>query len=226
MKRAIFMMVACACTTPRTTVEIAAPLASATVVPVYDEVAVPRGAKRVAASADGPWAADFAPSKSFATVDVPDARRVLLTWRVGKSRVERRTDPDEDDDYPADRTASIELVVRARNETRVISFGSLCGNVEPTELSWCAKTREPFAATFSIGLAQGDDQMAIVRDGRTLHVLHRETSDGSCEEVKQGPLDVCDGSAWERVADVRLAAGAELYETVEQDGKPFECGME
>jgi hypothetical protein len=237
MKRAFFVLLVCACSAPRTVVvEIAAPLASATVAPPSDEVVVPRSALRVPPSAEGPWVADFPTSKTFAVYDVPDARRVLLTWRVGPSHFEKRVgeDDDEAESYPVNHVASVDLVVRARDVTRVISFGALSGHVDPPALSWC-KTTDPssrapsFASTFAIGIAQGDDELAIVRDGQTLHVLHRETSDGYCEETKQGPLDVCDGAHWERVADIRVAtrsSSVELYEIVEEEGKTFDCRME
>ncbi len=63
-----------------------------------------------------------------------------------------------------------------------------------------------------------------MRDGATLHVLHQETSDGHCEESKQGPLDVCDGFAWHLVADVRIQPSADLWEIVKDEGKDLDCG--
>ncbi len=234
MKRAALVLF-CACSTaPVKNVEIAAPLAHATVAPVHDDVAIPREAARVTFDAEGPWAASFPEDKSFAVYDLPDAERVLLTWRVGKDHVVKRVESDED--YPANHVAPVDLVVQARGETRTITFGDVSGNVETIALSWCGRTGwklesgehwtpspPALAVAFAIGLAQGDDEMRIVRDGRTLHVLHRVTSDGKCDDGKQGPLDVCDGEEWHRAADVRVPLQATIYETVEQEGKPYDC---
>jgi len=240
MKRAFFVVLACACSAHSRgmAVEIAAPLASTTTAPVHDEVAIPKGSRRVAITDEAPWAADFAPSKKYAAYDTPSARRALLTWQIGKSHVSKSDDGEDETDSEYIRTHTvtpIDLVVRARGETRTISFGELAGSIEPAAISFCAKntswqSHPSFAAKFSIGLMQGDDDMVILHDAKngtdTLHVLHRETSDGSCEDGKQGPLDICEGFQWERVADVRLAPGTELWETVELEGKTFDCSME
>jgi hypothetical protein len=235
MKRAVFALV-CACATPPRAVEIAAPQSSTTAAPAHDDVAIPREAARVTFDAEGPWAASFPADKSFAVHDLPDAQRVLLTWRVGKPHVVKRVESDED--YPANHVAPVDLVVQARGETRTITFGDVSGSIETSALSWCGRTgwklengehwkpiAPALAVLFSIGLAQGDDEMSIVRDGRTLHVLHRVTSDGKCDDAKQGPLAVCDGEEWHRVADVRVPAEASIYEIVEREGKAFDCSM-
>jgi hypothetical protein len=233
MKPALFAVL-CACSAPRS-VEIAAPLASATAAPAHDEVAIPKGARRIAKTENAPWAADFPPSKKFAPIDVPSAARVVFVWRVGKAHL-LKSGENEDEEYVRTHTvAPVDLVVRARGETRTIWFGDFAGGVAPLALSFCSlsrawQTHASIAATFSIGIIQGGDDMTIVRDDKngagTLHVLHRETSDGSCTETKQGPLDVCEGFEWERAADIRLASGTQLYELVELDGKTFDCGME
>jgi hypothetical protein len=223
-------------------VEIVTPVASATVAPVHDDVAIPREAARVTFDAEGPWAATFPADKSFAVYDLPDAERVLLTWRVGKDHIVKRVAAESGEDYPVNHVAPIDLVVQARGETRTIAFGELSGTVETVALSWCGRTGwklengeswkpspPALAVSFSIGLAQGDDEMRIVRDAQngtsTLHVLHRETSDGKCDDLKQGPLDVCEGAEWHRVADVRVPARAVIYETVEQEHKPYDCSV-
>lgn len=76
-----------------------------------------------------------------------------------------------------------------------------------------------------MGIPQGYDDFMVVRDGSTLYVLHRHTSDEDyCETVKQGPLEICKGFPWERRAEIRLAGNPALYERVDNDGKPFDCG--
>lgn len=229
MKR-LFPILFCACSTTTTAkVEIAA-LPPSGVVPVHDEVAVPGDAKRVIVKEDGAWAAAFAPSKTFATYDLPDARRVVLTWRIGPHHAVKQLEDDED--YPSNHVAPIDLVVSAKGDTRTIAFGELSGSVVPYWLSWCKvgdRESRAFAATFAMGTPQGDDEFAIVRDGRILHVLHRQTSDGKCDEARQGPLDICDGFEWERVADLRMTSDpqrTELWEIATNEGKPFDCDTE
>lgn len=232
MKRlAVVVFCACRSSSPAN-VEITAPLASAVIAPVHDEIVIPRGAKRMIVKEDAPWAATFPTSKTFATYDLPAASRILLTWRVGKSHVVKSSLASEDD-YPGNHVAPADLVVTAKGDTRIVALGELSGSVEPYALSWCAKDetadRHPraFAATFAIGTPQGDDELAIVRDGRTLHVLHRETTDGKCDDdAKQGPLDVCEGSEWNRVADLRMASDSELWEIVTSEGKTLSCDPE
>jgi hypothetical protein len=235
MKRVFFVLLLgalSACSAAPRSVEIAAPLSRAAIVPAHDdEVAIPRGAKPVKFGAEAPWAAAFPKSKKFATYEMPSASRVvLLTWRVGKSHIVNAVESPEED-YPGNHAAPVELVVRARNETRTIAFGDMAGFIQPTAIEWCAppsdhKSNAAFAAEFSIGTMQGDDEMVVVRDTRTLHVLHRETSDGHCEDAKQGPLEICEGGEWQLVADIHVTPGAAIYETVESEGKPFDCSPE
>ena len=241
MKRAVFVLFACACSGSPAKVDIAAPLPRVTVASASDEALIPRSAARVPDSSDAPWAADFEREKMFAVYDLPNAHRVLLTWRVGESHfVKRVGEGDEAENYPVNHVSRVELAVQARGETRAISFGELSGSPEPVGISWCENTGWQAAngeswtvpllpVRFSIGITQGDDEMAIVRDGATLHVLHRQTTDGYCETKKQGALDVC-GDEWKRAADVHISKGAEIWQTVEQDSgkmrEPFDCGME
>ena len=122
--------------------------------------------------------------------------------------------------------------------TVTIHLGSHVGTAGPPAQSYClhlgwhldsAHTdaqpapRLSILSRLSIGTMQGDTEVMIVRDGATLHVLHRETSDGKCDEAKQGPLDVCEGFEWERVAEVRLTGDPLLYERIDDQGKPFDC---
>jgi hypothetical protein len=65
-----------------------------------------------------------------------------------------------------------------------------------------------------------------VRDGDVLHVLHRETDDGRCEEIEQGPLHTCDNAEYVLQADIRVSHGAALRELVQDEGKPIECGVD
>lgn len=123
-----------------------------------------------------------------------------------------------------------------------IPLGSHVGTARPPAQSYCmhlgwhldsehaVRQSQPAAqlsilSSLSIGTMQGDTEVMIVREGATLHVLHRETSDGRCDEAKQGPLDVCQGFEWERVAEVRLTGEPLLYERIDEQGKPFDCSV-
>jgi hypothetical protein len=237
MKRVLFVLLSCACSTPPRAVEIAAPLSSAQPV-VFDEVAIPEGAVRIDAPANGDWAASFPGEKNFATYDVR-ASRVLLTWTVGPSHLRKDLIGDSED-YPVNHVASVALEVRARGISKKIELGELSGEVNAHVLSWCSargfrsatpqydwKAPAPAVASmFDIGITQGDDQFMVVRDGATLHVLHAETSDGKCDDAKQGPLLVCDGFQWSRIADIHVGDKAVIYETVLQADKPFDCTTE
>jgi hypothetical protein len=221
---------ACAGSNPRSVV-ISAPVAPTSVIasPVREDP-VPPNAVRIVASADGSWARTFPREKNFETIDVPAARSMLLDFRIGASHPWKTLAPDED--YAANYVASLALAVGGRE----ISFGEISGSAHPPSLTYCARLgwhdEEGNVPTFapsvvsaiSIGVIQGDTEIMIVRDGSTLHVLHRETSDGRCDEAKQGPLDVCEGFEWHVRADVRLATNPVIYERVMEVAAPFDCG--
>lgn len=227
----------CACATTRA-VEIAAPLARPPAQVVVEEEATPADAVRAPSSAEGSWVAAFPASKSLTVVEVPSASRVLVHWRIGAGRKVKELPADED--YPGNYLVAIDLVVRARGVEKVVPLGELAGSADPFHLSYCARAgfrlpsapnlgepEDPSAASwFAAGTPQGDSDFMLVRDGDVVHVLHRETSDGSCQDAKQGPLDVCEGFEWERFAEIRGTRGAALFERVTDEGKAFDCGAD
>ncbi len=229
----------CACVrTSPNAVEIAAPLAKpAASAPVVEE-ALPPDALRAPSAGEGSWAAAFPSAKSFAVVEMPSASRVLVHWRIGAGRKAKELPPDED--YPGNYLVSVDLVVRSRGVEKLVPLGELAGGADPIHLSYCAragftmpswpefgKPQDPSSASwFAVGTPQGDSDFMLVRDGDVVHVLHRETSDGKCDDAKQGPLEVCEGFEWERVAEIRGTRGAALFEHVTDEGKPFDCGAD
>ncbi len=229
----------CACTAPPPTPHVAlvAPTVSAPVV-ITREDPVPPNAVRIDAARDSTWARAFPRAKDFVAIEVPDTHTsLLLLWRVGLPHRLKELPPDED--YGANYVAPLDLslIVAAQPPYNVgaqtISFGSPSGSVNPFALTYCARAgwheenKPPtpparhVVSFFSVGVVQGDTEIMIVRDGSTLHVLHRETSDGRCDETKQGPLDICEGFEWERRAEIHLAGNPTLYERAVVD-----CGAE
>ena len=68
-----------------------------------------------------------------------------------------------------------------------------------------------------MGVTQGDDDHLVLRTPTALYVLHRETSDGRCDEGKQGPLEICRGFEWRVRAVATLTADVDFDETVTGD---------
>ena len=186
--------------------------------------------------AGGAWARAFRAEKN---VSVLDARggRVLLSWRIRAYRTVKPLPAEED--YPGNHVARLELVVRAEGAERVVPLGEMSGTPTPAAVTFCKNRgfhvdadggwefpKDPsVASAFTMAIVQGSDDYLLVRDGGTLHLLHRESSDGRCDESKQGPLDVCEGFEWARRAEIHVG-GAELFETIDDDGKPFDCTAE
>lgn len=230
------MLLAACGPAPAPRVEIAAPLARP-VAPVRAPVeAMPAGAAAVHSSASGSWARAFPADKSFRTVDVPSAARVLLTWHVGERHAVKSLATEED--YPANHVAPTALVVHAAGTDTTISLGELSGIEGPLAVTYCKNRgyradadgawgfpKEPsVASAFQMMIMQGSDDYLLVRDGGTLHLLHRETSDGRCIEGKQGPLDICEDFEWSRLAEIHVGA-ADLFERID-DGGGFDCTAE
>jgi hypothetical protein len=228
MRRSGWVVIVCACSAPPRPVEIPTPLATppVSIVPLDDEAPLPNSAVLARSSAEGSWAATFPDAPAFTAVELPKSSRVILHWRVGPGRKVKELPPEED--FPGNYLARVDLLVRARGVEKTIELGELAGWPDPAHQSYCARAgfvmpswrqfgtppNRSAAAWFSVGVIQGDSEFMIVRDGDVLHVLHRETSDGRCDEKKQGPLDVCDGFEWERVAEVRGTRDAGLFETI------------
>ena len=164
---------------------------------------------------------------------MPRATPLLLDWRLGKSHPFR---PAGDEEYAGPPIVPVGFAVGAQ----LVSLGEHSGTTTPLSASYCldlgwhrtapsSETTPTSAAMrsvvsrLSLETMQGDSDFMIVRDGMSLHVLHRETSDGRCDTAKQGPLDVCEGFEWERAAEFRLAADANLYERVDAENAPLDC---
>jgi hypothetical protein len=222
------------------------PLATqAHVAAVTNETQIPPSAALASSGTDGAWARDIPQSKNYRASTLPPSTQVLATWRMGRSHAAKTVPPE--DDYPGNHVMPVDLVVRAGEREVVVSFDERSGTPDPLLLSYCAhrgfvsqaeadvqRAPDPnVAAWFMVGIPQGSSDFMIVRDGPTLHVLHRESSDGKCDDAKQGPLDICEGFEWERAADVTVTvtvdAHARLFENID-DGNAtshaFDCGAQ
>jgi len=197
---------------------------------------VPDAAAPIRSEAKGSWARAFPASKGFREVVAPSTRTLVLIWQVGPQRKARQLDPSED--YPANYVQHVDLLVGDGAGRVAISLGELSGGVERFGVTYCRGRgfrlphpesgwrfpAEPsVTSAFSIGVVQGDSEFLLARDADVLHLLHRETSDGRCDEIRQGPLDGCEGFEYERVADVRIPRGAALYELVRDEAEPLDC---
>lgn len=222
-----FVIAVCGCSTAPRAVKLATPLAThppPPSVPLGDEAPLPPTAVLARSASDGAWARTFPKAPTFTVVEVSNSSRVVLQWRIGSGHNVKELPPDED--YPANYVAPIDLVVRSRGGEKTIALGDRAGSPDPAHQSYCARGRAPnpsAAVWFSVGIMQGDSEFLVVRDGDTLHLLHRETSDGSCQEKKQGPLETCEGSEWERVSEIRGTRNAGLFEIVTDEGKNIDC---
>jgi len=236
----VTMVLGCHAASPAQRVEIqAAPLPAPPppVTALLHDAALP-DAVPVRSEDKGAWARAIAPSKTFKEIAAPRLDAITLAWRIGKQHKVKDLDPSED--YPANYVQPVDLVIGGAADAQAVALGELSGSVERFEVTYCRgrgfqlPREEPWgfpqepsiASAFSVGVPQGNSEFLVVRDGDDLHVLHRETSDGRCDEMKQGPLDGCEGFEYERIADVHLPHGVALFELVrdEDEGKPLDCG--
>lgn len=205
----------------------AVPVSSAA--PVLWTEPPPPGAALVSSRRDASWARAFPKAAAFRELEAPARRSLLIEWRLGPAHAVHYD--GSDDEYEGPPAIPIELGVGPAS----LALGEHTGTVTPASQSYCfdlgwhaeePQTPRPSSVVSSLSVTtmQGDSDFMIVRDGMTLHVLTRETSDGRCDEAKQGPLDVCEGFEWQRIAAIHLTSDATLYERVESEGKPFDCG--
>ena len=87
------------------------------------------------------------------------------------------------------------------------------------------------ASVYTTGAAEKlSSEFLIVRDGSVLHLLRGPSmadfdGDARCNRVKQGPLTVCQGESYERVAEIHVASSTDLLELIE-DATKEPCGSD
>jgi hypothetical protein len=179
----------------------------------------PQYATRVDQAGDGAWARSLRHEKGFAEYDLPDKEMLLLDWRVGPHvQLSRLNIPD--DDFAVNFGSYVELAV----DRVSIAFGPIPGRIVAPELTYCARLgwHKPdgpvvfpayVVSQLTLDIPQSADDFMIVRDGATLHVLHRHADDDSSTD---GP--------WSIRANLHVAGRPVLYERVEQASAPCDCG--
>src|SRR6185503_4223975 len=237
MRRCLALLLAACGPAPLPRVEIETPIPRPVAPASLPIDLVPADAAPIRSRASGDWARAFPPAKTFRVYEMPRAARVLLTWRIGFAHAVKEI-ADDHEDYPGNHVAETSLVVRAAGAEQTLSLGELVGSPGPSSITYCknrgwrvdadgcwAFPKEPsVASAFEMSIMQGSDDFILVRDGGTLHLLHRETSDGSCDEGNQGPLDICEGFEWSRLAEIHVG-GADLFERIDDAGG-FDCAIE
>lgn len=186
--------------------------------------------------ARGGWLPGIARAKGFESFVLPAPGTVHLTWLVGSTRRVRALPADQD--YGANYVAAIGLRVERGGVVRTLDFGEEAGAIQPLEISFCQRSGwvpiggrawdlpkiDGVVSSFAVGVMQGNDEHLVMRGPNALYVLHRQTSDGRCDEGKQGPLDVCLGFEWQLRAVAELAGDPDFDESVASVDR-FDCAV-
>jgi hypothetical protein len=134
------------------------------------------------------------------------------------------------------------LAVERDGNRATVDFGEALGEVEPEGATLCKRLGyrlsngaeletlrvDGLVSIFSVGNMSGSDEMLVVLGPGVLYVLHAYVSDGMCEKrVTEGPLTVCRGEEYARLAEVRLEPVLMLEESIDlatDDAvNPFDC---
>ena len=142
--------------------------------------------------------------------------------------------------------ASVTLGLTRDGRSIHIDAGGIAGEIEPEGATLCDRLGyrmsngaaltppavDGLVSTLSVGDMSGSDDLMVVLGPGVLVVLRGQTTDGMCEAMTtQGPLTVCRGQEYARVAEVALAAVAsfteEIREATEDDAgvheRPLDC---
>ena len=135
----------------------------------------------------------------------------------------------QDDPASSMPVARVELVLTRDGRATRVDLGKVVGSIEPGNSTLCARLGyraadgsalalppiDGLVSAMSVGLMSGADELLVVLGGGALHVLRSQRSDGMCEaQAKQGPLTVCHGEEYSRVAEVRVAPPASFEESI------------
>jgi hypothetical protein len=198
---------------------IAPPATSARVDPIATpEAGAPAVVSFARPSRDARWVTAIPRARRFRRFTLDGAGAVRLGWI--------RESESVDEGAGATR-APVRLVLERDGHTVVVGLGDLFGEMEPASISFCARAGyrnsdgsrlEPphidgFVSGASVGGSSGDLEVLVVLSGAALLVLDRQTSDGMCEsQMKQGPMTVCRGEEYARIAEIRLVTRPTSFE--------------
>jgi hypothetical protein len=171
-------------------------------------------------AADDRWIAASRRERRFKSVALEGMGPVHLAWTRGPEHV------NPGSGMP---TAQIGLELTRDGRTTRVELGDITGSIEPESATLCDRLGyrlsngaalapplvDGLVSSLSVGGASGSDDLMVVLGPRFLHVLRAQTSDGMCEAMTtQGPLTVCRGSEYARVAEIALGAAASFTEEI------------
>ncbi len=177
-----------------------------------------------------PFVSFARPSKDARWVSaIPRARRFLHLTLDGDGavRVGWIREAEHVDESHGVARAPVRLVLERDGNAATVGLGDLYGDLEPMTLSFCARAGyrsydgsrlesprlDGFVSGASVGNTTGAEEVLVVLAGVVLHVLDHQTSDGMCaSETRQGPMTVCRGEEYVRIAEIRLARSPESFE--------------
>jgi hypothetical protein len=110
-----------------------------------------------------------------------------------------------------------------------IDAGIVPGEIEPSGTTLCGRLGyresngallEPahvngLVSELTVGNMSGADDLLLVLGAGVLHVLRGQVTDGMCaSQIQQGPLTVCRGQEYARVAEVRVGPVSSFVESI------------
>jgi hypothetical protein len=169
---------------------------------------------------DPTWVLAARRERGFRSVALEGSGAVHLVWTRGEP---------QDDPASSMPVARVEIVLTRDGRATRVDVGKVVGSIEPGSSTLCARLRyraadgsalalpsiDGLVSAMSVGLMSGSDDLLVVLGGGALHVLRSQRTDGMCEsQAKQGPLTVCHGEEYTRVAEVRLGPAASFEESI------------
>lgn len=167
----------------------------------------------------------------FAVIDLSTAPRVLLTWHIGASRDDYR--------YPTRQAQSVDLVLTGGGSETSIFIAERASKTNPSDTTYCARrgfhlgdsdsgwgfSDDPaVASAFMVWMLVDLEYALVARDRSTLHLLVRRANEQRCVDELEGAKHVC--AHFERRAEIHIAPAAKLYETIDDNGHPFNCSAD
>jgi hypothetical protein len=125
--------------------------------------------------------------------------------------------------------ARVGLELTRDHRTTRVEAGEVAGEIQPEGATLCGRLGyrmsngalltppavDGLVSSLSVGDMSGSDELMVVLGPTALYVLRGQTTDGMCESMTtQGPLTVCKGQEYARVAEIALAPATDIDETI------------
>jgi hypothetical protein len=187
-------------------------------------------------SADARWILAAKRERKFQRAALEGTSRVHVAWKRDAPH------PDPRSGMPV---ARIGLELTRDGRTTRIELGEIAGEIQPEGATLCERlgyrmsngallahpSVDGLVSWFSVGNMSGSDELMVVLGPTALHVMRGQTTDGMCEAMTtQGPLTVCKGEEYARVAEVTVGPATEFDETIITTGEddagvagPLDC---